>query len=128
MSDVFADDREASLFGARLNRVPDVADPVADDRLGNAAIEALFGAFHQSRRFSRDATDRKGLRAVAVIAAVQSADVDLDEVSLFQDPRTRGDSVDDFGINADTGAPGEAGVAEKTRLCPAFYDLQSIFY
>ena len=56
--------------------------------IGNNKAETLDALLHNRSGVGElvYATDRKGLRAVAVIAAVQSADVDLDEVSLFKDP------------------------------------------
>ena len=80
-----------------VNRLKKIEDSLFErcERLESVVIpESVTSIGDQAFGFGGYATDRKGLRAVAVIAAVQSADVDLDEVSLLKDPFPRGDPVD----------------------------------
>ena len=83
MSDEIAHDGKAVLAHEALDGRADVADPAVRQRLLDALIKA--GLRHADEAFDlfRNGTDRKGGRAVAVIALIESADVDFDDVAVF---------------------------------------------
>ena len=83
-----------------LDRVRDVPDAVADDRLGDPRGERVLRDVEQPLILRLDLPDAERVRAVGDVAVERDADVDRDEVALADDERVR-DAVDDDVVRRD---------------------------
>ena len=78
----------------------DVADPVAETRLGDAGRERVLADVEQPLRLAVDRADAVGVGAVGDRAVEHDADVDRDQVAVGDAIRP-GDAVDDHRVRRD---------------------------
>ena len=119
-------DRKAVLYDVGLHRSRDVAHAPAFADRGDPLEEALLRDCDELFRLRADGADREGRRAVSMIALVERADINLDDVALLQDSAAR-DAMDHLVVDADTGRRGKAVVTEegwrRTVRADAAFDL-----
>ena len=107
-----ADDAVAVAFGVALDRVGDVAEPVAGPRLLEAEHQAFVGDVDQLARLQRHVADQVHAAGVAVPAVEDRRDVDVDDVAVLERLVAR-DSVADDMVDRDAAALGVAAIAER---------------
>ena len=94
------DDREAGALHDDLHGVGDVADPVAEPRLGDPCGERVLAHVEEPLRLGVDRSDGERVRAVRDRAVEGHADVDRHEAAVL-DARVVGDTVDDDVVDGD---------------------------
>ncbi len=114
VADELAHHREALRLDVLLHRVADVRQMAAGAHLLDRQLERLAGHLEQPAGLARHLADREGARRVAVVALVEDAAVDADDVALDQRLLGR-DAVHDDVV--DRGAQGRriAAVVEEGR-------------
>ena len=82
VADVVPDDAVAVALGQLLDRRPDIADPVAEDRLRDANTQGFLRDADELCRLVGDPADGDGDRGVGVPSLDDRAGVDADDVAL----------------------------------------------
>ena len=72
-------------LGESLNRRRDVGDEVSRHGLLNRAIQALLGDFHELGDFGRNLADGNRHGGVAIVAVVNHAEVESNDVAIFEE-------------------------------------------
>ena len=121
--DVFAHDRKAVRFRMRLHRCADVVQRRACTQVFDRLPEALLGDAHELLLFLADGADRKSARPVAVEPVFIGAQIDADDVALFENDVLRGDAVHDDLVDGGADACGVAAIAEAGRFGAARTDV-----
>src|SRR5712691_10231451 len=85
--DELADHLQAVGLDVLLDRVRDVAQPLAGDGLLDTAIHRLFGHLDQALDLRADLPDPEADGGVADVAAIAGGHVDLDQVAVTQSTR-----------------------------------------
>src|SRR5690606_27739420 len=86
-------------FRSGLDRVPDISEPVAGHRLGNAVVERLFGDLEEPAAVVIDLSDAERACRIGVPAVELHPHVHADQVALFEDSPRRWDAVDDLLVH-----------------------------
>src|SRR5579884_610948 len=120
MSDKLAYRGEAVGFGIVLNGRADVTKSLPGACLFNTQFHAALRHVHQMLRFGVKVADREGDAGVTNPAFVEDADVDADDISLFEQLLGTGNAVTDDIIDRDTDRRREwrnswHAVASRTR-------------
>src|SRR5690606_38906477 len=87
-------------LGVMLNGVTDVAKAIARASLLDTREQALLADLHQPSRIRRHLTDGVGPGAVPVVALVERANVDGDDLSFFE-PSLARDPVANHVVDGD---------------------------
>ena len=109
-----ADHRIAVALGVALDRVRNIAHPVAWLRLLDAQHQALIGDLDQLARLDRGLADQIHAAGVAVPAVDDHGHVDIDDIALGQ-LLVAGDAVAHDMVDRGAAAVGEAAIAQRRR-------------
>src|SRR3954451_11193465 len=97
VSDEVPDDVEPVLFGVLLNRGTDVAEVLAGTHFRDGSLQAFARGVDQLLRARCDLADRNRDRAVADEAVEDRAEIEAEDVALFEPGPVR-DAVNDHVI------------------------------
>ena len=112
MAAEIADHRIAVALGVALDRVRDIAHPVARLRLLDAQHQTLIGDLDQLARLDRGLADQIHAAGVAVPAVDNRGHVDIDDIALVQF-LVAGDAVAHDMVDRGAAAVGETAIAER---------------
>ena len=84
VTDIFSYNRKTVVFDIALYRITNIADSFAFADRGDALKKALLGHFDKPLSFIRNSSYCKSSRAIAVIAFIICAHVDLDYIAVLQ--------------------------------------------
>ncbi len=112
MTAILLDDAVPVLRGIDLDRVTDVAEPITGRRLLETFVKGRFRIRQQTLMLFRNGADGISPGRIAVEAIDNGADIDGDDVTVVEVPRS-GNSVDDLLIDRGADISCEPVMAEK---------------
>lgn len=114
MAAEIADHRIAVPLGVALDRVRNIAHPVARLGLLDAQHQTFIGHLHELARLDRGLADQIHAAGVAVPAIDDRGHVDIDDIALVQF-LVAGDAVAHDMVDRGAAAVGEAAIAQRRR-------------
>ena len=115
--------RVTACFGILLDRMTDVTDPVARNRLGDALKKSFSGRIHECLCLFGHITAGKRPGIVAVISFQTGANINADDIAVLKDLRFAGYAVNDYMINRNARTGRKTAVTEEGGGSPLLLDI-----
>jgi hypothetical protein len=117
MADEIPDHAIAVPFGMPLDRVADIAQPIARLGLLDPEHQAFVGDVDQPPRLHRHLADQIHAARIAMPAVNDRGQVDIDDITVFQRPRAGNAMADDM-VDRDAARMSIAAIADIRRNRP----------